>query len=74
MKKRLDKAKGNWLEELTHILYAYRITPRATTGEISFSLVYGAEELIPMEVQVSNFRTQYAESSEDPEKMQFNLD
>lgn len=74
LRKRLDKVKGSWPKELSLILCAYRTTSRAAIGKIPFSLVYGVEAVIPMEVQVSSFRTQYLESSGDLEEIQFNLD
>ena len=33
LKKRLDDAKGRWVEELPHILWTYRTTARRSTGE-----------------------------------------
>ena len=29
LKKRLDKAKGKWVDEIPHVLWAYRTTPEA---------------------------------------------
>ena len=42
IKKRLDDAKGKWVEELPHILWTYRTTPYKSTGETPFSMAYGA--------------------------------
>ncbi|XP_030922894.1 protein NYNRIN-like [Quercus lobata] len=55
LKKRLDDAKGRWVEELAHVLWTYRTMPRRSTGETPFSMTYGAEAVIPLEV---NFPTQ----------------
>ena len=33
LKKRLDDAKGKWVEELPHVLWTYRTTPRRFTRE-----------------------------------------
>ena len=52
LKKRLDGAKGNWAEELPNVLWAYRTTPYRSTGETLFSLTYGAEAVIPAEVNL----------------------
>ncbi|KAL0447957.1 UNVERIFIED_CONTAM: hypothetical protein Slati_1923600 [Sesamum latifolium] len=41
IKKGLDKVGGNWVEEVTSILWSYRTTPRGSTGESPFTLVYG---------------------------------
>ena len=49
LKKRLDDAKGRWVEELPHVLWTYRTTPRKSTGETPFSMTYGAEVVIPLE-------------------------
>ena len=34
VKKRLDGVKGRWAKELPNVLWAYRTTPRRSTGEI----------------------------------------
>ena len=49
LRKRLDKSKGQWTKELPGMLWAYRTTPRHFTGETPFSMMYGAEAMIPME-------------------------
>ena len=41
LKKRLDDAKGKWVEELPHVLWTYRTSPRRSTGETHFSLETG---------------------------------
>ena len=56
LKRRLDGAKGNWAEELPNILWAYQTTPRRSTGETPFPLTYGAEAVIPTEVNLCNAR------------------
>ena len=57
LKKRLDEAKGKWEEELPHILWTYRTTPRRSTGETPFSMTYGAEAVIPLETSFPTLRT-----------------
>ena len=52
LKKRLDGAKGRWAEELPNVLWAYRTTPRRSIEETSFSLTYGAEVVIPAEINL----------------------
>ena len=48
--------KGNWAEELPYVLWAYWTIPRRSTGETPFSLTYGAEAVIPAEVNLCNAR------------------
>ncbi|XP_075653107.1 uncharacterized protein LOC142623556 [Castanea sativa] len=49
LKKRLDNAKGRWVEELPHVLWAYRTMPQRSIGETPFSMTYGMEAVIPLE-------------------------
>ena len=56
LKKRLDWAKGRWIEELPNVLWAYRTTLRRSTGETPFSLAYGAKAVILTEVNLCSAR------------------
>ena len=57
LKKRLDDAKGKWVEELSHVLWTYQTTPCRSTGETPFSMTYGAEAVIPLETGFPTLRT-----------------
>ena len=57
LKKRLDDAKGKWVEELSHILWTYRTTLCRSIGETPFSLTYRAEAVIPLETGFPTLRT-----------------
>ncbi|XP_074374200.1 uncharacterized protein LOC141714585 [Apium graveolens] len=52
----LEEKKGAWPEELAQVLWSYNTTPRTTTGETPFSLVYGCEAMVPVEVGAGSFR------------------
>ena len=41
IKKRLEKAKGKWIEELENILWAYWTTPWKVTNEMPYALAFG---------------------------------
>ena len=56
-KKRLDDAKGKWVEELPYVLWTYRTTPHRSTREIPFSMTYGAEAVTPLETGFPTLRT-----------------
>ena len=58
LKKRLDDAKGRWVEELPHVLWTYRTTLRRSTGETPFSMSYGAKAVISIEIGFPTLRTQ----------------
>ena len=74
LKKRLDKAKGRWAEELPAVLWAYRTTSRTSTGETPFSLVYGTEAMIPVEAGVPSLRYKWSREETNNEGLQLNLD
>ena len=57
LKKRLDDAKGRWVEELPHILWTYQTTLRRSTGKTPFAMTYGAEAMIPLETNFPTLRT-----------------
>jgi len=74
LKKRLEKSKGNWPEELPGVLWAYRTTAKTATGETPFSLVYGSEALIPVEIGEPSMRFTLATEESNDEELRTNLD
>ena len=73
LKKRLDDAKGKWMEELSHVLWTYRTTPRKSTGETPFSMTYGAEVVIPLENGFPTMKTSTFTSDGNDELLKKNL-
>jgi len=65
LKKRLSYLKGGWYDELQPVLWAYRTTPRRSTGETPFSLVYGMEAVVPAELNVPGLRRTEAPLNEE---------
>ena len=57
LKKRLDEAKGKWVDELLYVLWTYQTTPRRSTRETPFSMTYVSEVVIPLEIGFSMLRT-----------------
>uniref|UniRef100_A0A2N9EFL0 Integrase catalytic domain-containing protein n=1 Tax=Fagus sylvatica TaxID=28930 RepID=A0A2N9EFL0_FAGSY len=57
IKKKLEEAKGKWVEELPSVLWTHRTTARKSTGEAPFALTYGVEAVIPLEVSIPTTRT-----------------
>ena len=50
LKRMLDEKKKN------NIIWAYRTTPRTSTGEMSFRLTYRMDAIIPVEIGSSSYR------------------
>ena len=74
LKKRLDSAKGKWVEELPHVLWTYQTTPCRSTGETPFSMTYGAKVMIPLETGFPTLRTSSFTPSSNNELLENSLD
>ncbi|XP_077215561.1 uncharacterized protein LOC143850171 [Tasmannia lanceolata] len=58
-----QKEASRWADEIYHVLWAYRTTPRTLTRESPFNLSFGTEAKIPVDVgapspRVTNFNEQ----------------
>ena len=62
------------MEELPHVLWTYRTTPRKSIGETPFSMTYGAEVVIPLENGFPMMRTSSFTSDGNDELLKKNLD
>ena len=75
LKRRLEKEKGGWLEELPKVLWAQRTTRKEATGETPFSLVYGSEAVLPTEAGLPTAKTLVAEHEKrNQQQLAKNLD
>jgi len=74
LKRRVLASRSSWPEEISRILWAYHTTPQSTTHETPFSLVYGTDALLPIEVghPTENRKELTTESNE--EGVRANLD
>jgi len=74
LKRRLEKVNGTMAEEVPRIVWAYHTTFQSTTKETLFSLVYGSNTIIPVEIQKSSPRFQNYVVEESNEERKVNLD
>ena len=63
LKKRLDSAKGKWVDELPGVLWAYKTTAHRPTDISPFALTYGMEAIVPIEIGMPTLRTDIPEES-----------
>ena len=56
LKTKLEEHKKLWANELPKMLWAYRTTSRTSRGKTPFSLAYGVEAMIPVEVGIPSLR------------------
>ncbi|XP_062076026.1 uncharacterized protein LOC133780170 [Humulus lupulus] len=73
IKKRLEKAKGRWADELLGVLCSYRTTARTSTGETPFLLAYRMEAVIPTESGVPTARYELTTDEVNWENMCYEL-
>ncbi|KAL8134606.1 hypothetical protein AgCh_009579 [Apium graveolens] len=74
LKKRIEKSRNNWVNEILPILWAYSTTCRVTTGVTPFMLAYGAEAVVPVEISHSSPRIQAFNAEENEEGQRLALD
>lgn len=75
IRKRLEGGvKGNWAEQVDHVLWAYRTTPHSTTGESPYRLTFGTEAVIPAEIGEPSTRTIGFDQETNNELIEENLD
>jgi transposase InsO family protein len=53
---RLNKSGRKWLQELPTVVWSLRTTPSRATGFTPFFLVYGAEAVLPMDLEYGSPR------------------
>ncbi|GFZ01052.1 hypothetical protein Acr_14g0006870 [Actinidia rufa] len=74
LKARLDKSKDEWVEDLPSILWAYHPMSRIPTGETPFSMVYGSESVIPVELGMLSFKISNFDKENNETELRLNLD
>lgn len=56
LQTKLEKYAGKWLKELPSVVWGLRTQVNASTGRSPFFLVYGAEAVLPSDVQFGSMR------------------
>ncbi|GJT74400.1 reverse transcriptase domain-containing protein [Tanacetum coccineum] len=71
---RLGAKNKNWLEELSHVLWAHRTMIKSSNGETPFSLTYGTEAVILAEIGMPTLRTTEVDLVQNNKALEINLD
>lgn len=59
LKKRIEEIPRCWVEELPNVLWAYRTTPRSSTGISPFRMAYEVKAVSPVDVILSSPEVEY---------------
>ncbi|RDX66974.1 hypothetical protein CR513_54197, partial [Mucuna pruriens] len=51
LRRRLEEAKGRWVEELSQVLWSYHTTPHSTTQETPFWLMFRTDAMVSIEIR-----------------------
>jgi hypothetical protein len=74
LKKNLEDRKGAWVDFLPEVLRSYRTTTWTPWGDTSFSLTFGTEVVIPIEVGSLTYRVEHYDLGLNIEGMKLHLD
>ncbi|XP_016199221.1 protein NYNRIN-like [Arachis ipaensis] len=55
-KKHIGNKPRTWHETLSQVLWAYRNSPRGSTGTSPYKLVYGHDAVLPLEINLNTLR------------------
>ena len=70
LKKMVTRNRRDWHDRLVESLWAYRVTIRTPTQATPFSLVYGSEAVLPLEVQLPSLRVAIQDEIAQDEQVQ----
>ncbi|GJS28783.1 reverse transcriptase domain-containing protein [Tanacetum coccineum] len=73
IKARLGEDNRNWVEEVPHVLWAHRTMIKTSNGDTPFSLTYGTEAVIPVEIGMPLIRCAEVNQAENDEGLLLNL-
>ncbi|XP_057954002.1 uncharacterized protein LOC131148302 [Malania oleifera] len=75
--EKMTETYKDWHNKLPFALMAYKTISRTSTGATPFSLVYGMEAMVPVEVEIPSLRilkeVELAELTPDTEKVTWKL-
>ncbi|CAN1285112.1 Transposon Tf2-6 polyprotein [Linum perenne] len=74
LKRRIEGKKGTWVEELDHVLWAHRTIYKTSTGESPYTLTYGSEAVLPVEITIPSVRLNSFDPEENEQSLIHNID
>ncbi|GJR55336.1 reverse transcriptase domain-containing protein [Tanacetum coccineum] len=74
IKARLDERSKNWLEEISHVLWAHRNIIKSSNEKTPFSLTYGTEAVILVEIAMPTLRIAEVDMIKNDEALEINFD
>nr|GEZ10900.1 reverse transcriptase domain-containing protein [Tanacetum cinerariifolium] len=69
----MDARSKNWMEELSHVLWAHRMMIKSSYGDTPFSLTYRTVAVIPVEIGMPTLRIAEVDLVQNDEALEINL-
>ena len=66
MAKTIKKNGRDWHDQLSYALWAYITSERIATGATPYSLMYGDEAVIPLEIEIPSLRIALKDIMKEP--------
>ncbi|GKE57115.1 reverse transcriptase domain-containing protein, partial [Tanacetum coccineum] len=74
IKARLGEENKNWVEEVSHVLWAHHTTIKKSNVHTPFFLTYGTEVVIPVEIGMPSLKCAKINQAVNDEALLINLD
>ena len=74
MKRKLEKAKGKWAEELLGVLWAHKTTRNEATNETPFFLAFKIEAVVLVKMGMPSYRVDYYDPKINEDMAKLSLD
>ncbi|XP_021771192.1 uncharacterized protein LOC110735327 [Chenopodium quinoa] len=74
LQRKLEEHKGLWADLVPEVLWANRTTEKESTGKSPFTLAYGADVVLLVEVSIPNLRIQHYKAQGNEKRMLEELD
>ncbi|GJW05353.1 reverse transcriptase domain-containing protein [Tanacetum coccineum] len=74
MEQRLGKTHQGWVDELPQVLWTHKTTPKSSNRQTPFSLVYGSEAIVPIEICVKTKQIQDFDVKQNEKRCREDLD
>ncbi|XP_076931657.1 uncharacterized protein LOC143596881 [Bidens hawaiensis] len=73
IKARLGTKRTGWVDELPHVLWAFNNQKNSSNSETPFSLTYGTEPMIPIEIGIPTARVLLIDNNDHELRMNLDL-
>jgi hypothetical protein len=74
LKKKLGDRKGDWVEDIPEVLWAYRTTKKTITEETPYALTFRIEAVIPTKIGSRSYRVEAFRPETNDQGLKLHLD